>query len=85
MIFTLAVPFASQSTALNLYRATSVPKPNGYASQYELKSNYIAIAESTNRFALLSQPQIDNCSVFNSFSVCITGFSCETAENTCFG
>ena len=57
MIFTMAVPFASELTALNLYRATPVPMPNGgaddYASQYELESNYISIAESTNRIALL--------------------------------
>ena len=33
---------------------------DGYAPQYELESNYIAIAESTNRIALLSQPQINN-------------------------
>ena len=58
MTFTLAVPFASESTALNLYRATRVPMPNegedGYASQYELESIYIAIAESTNRILLLT-------------------------------
>ena len=81
MIFTLAVPFASGSTALKLYRATPVPMPNGdedgYTSQYELASNYIAIAESTNRIALLSQPQIDNCVGSSSFSVCINGFSLE--------
>ena len=89
MIFTLAVPFASGSTALNLFRANPVPMPNGgedgYASQYELESNYIAIAESTNRIALLSQPQIENCVGSSSFSVCINGFSLETAENTCLG
>ena len=89
MIFDLAVPFASGSTALNLYRATPVPMPNGgedgYASQYELESNYIAIAESTNRIALLSQPQIDNCVGSSSFSVRINKFSLETAENTCLG
>ena len=89
MIFTLAVPFASGSTALNLHRATPVPMPNGgedgYASQYEMESNYIAIAESTNRIALLSQQQIDNCLGSSSFPVCINGFSLETAENTCLG
>ena len=91
MIFNLAVPFASfasGSTALNLYRATPVPMPNGedgYASQYELESIYIAIAESTNRIALLSQPQTDNCVGSSSFSVCINGFSLETAEKTCLG
>ena len=88
MIFTLTVPFASGSTALN-YRATPVPMPNvgedGYASQYELESNYIAIAESTNRIALLSQPQIDNLVGSSSFSVCINGFSLETTENACLG
>ena len=82
MIFALAVPFGS--TALNLYRTTPVPMPNGgedgYASQYEMESNYIAIAESTNRIELLSQPQIDS-----SFPVCINGFSLETAENTYLG
>ena len=35
--------------------------------------------------ALLSQPQIDNCVGSSSFSVCINGFSLETAENTCLG
>ena len=89
MIFTLAVPFASGSTALNLYRATPLPIPNRgedvYASQFELESNYIAIAESTNRIALLSQSQIDNCVGSSSFSECIDGFSLETAENTCLG
>ena len=50
-----------------------------------MESNYIAIAESTNRIALLSQPQIDNCVGSSSFSVSINGFSLETAENTCLG
>ena len=58
---------------------------DGYASQYELESIYIAIAESTNRIALLSLSQIDNCVGSSSFSLCINGFSLETAENTCLG
>ena len=58
---------------------------DGYASQYELESIYIAIAESTNRIALLSQPQIDNYVGSFTFSVCINVFSLETAENTCLG
>ena len=42
MIFRLAVPFASGSTALNLYRSITIPMPtndtDGYASQYEMGS-----------------------------------------------
>ena len=87
MIFTMAVPFASELIALSLYRATPVRMPNGgeddYASQYEWESNYISIAESTNRIALLSQPQNDNCVGSRNVSLCISGFSLDTAENSC--
>ena len=80
MIFTLAVPFASESTALNLYRATPVPMLNrgedGYTFQYELESNYTAKTELTNRISLHSQTQINKCVGSSSFS---------TAENTFFG
>ena len=79
LLFKLAIPFAPGSTALNLYRATAIPIPNGgsdgYASQYDLESEYIPIAETNNRTALLSQPEIDNCVGSSSFSVCINGFS----------
>ena len=89
MNFTLAVPFSSESTALNLYRASPVTMPNGgqdgCASQYQFESNYIVIAEYTTRIALLLQTQIDNCLRSISFFVCINGFSLETAEITCLG
>ena len=89
LLFKLAIPFASGSTALNLYRATAIPMPNGgsdgYAPQYDLESDYIAIAETNNRIALLSQPEIDNCVGSSSFSVCINSFSLETADDTCLG
>ena len=82
------MPFASGLTTLNLYRATPVPMPGGkdvYASQRELESNYIAIAESTNRIALLltAWQHHHNCVGSSSFSLCINEFSLETAENTC--
>ena len=89
MIFRLAVPFASGSTSLNLYRAITIAMPtndtDGYASQYETEADYIAIAESTRRIALLSQLEIDSCIGSSSFSVCTNGFSLETAEDTCIG
>ena len=89
MIFCLAVPFASGPTALNLYRAITIPMPtndtDGYASQYETEADYIAIAESTRRIALLSQPEIDSCIGSSSFSVCTNGFPLETAGDTCLG
>ena len=89
MVFRLAIPFASGSTALNLYGAITIPMPtndtNGYASQYETEAEYVAIAESTRRIALLSQPEIDACIGSSSFSVCTNGFSLETAEDTCLG
>ena len=88
-IFRFAVPFASGSTALNLYRAITIPMPtkdaDGHASQYETEADYIAIAESTRRIALLSQNEIDSCIGSSSFSVCTNGFSLETAEDTCLG
>ena len=51
LLFKLVIPFASGSTALNLYRATAIPMPNGgsdgYASQYDLESDYIAIVATS--------------------------------------
>ena len=89
MLFRLAIPFASGSTALNLYRAITIPMPtndsDGYASQYETEADYIAVAESTRRIALLSRHEIDLCIGSSSFSVCTNGFSLETAEDTCLG
>ena len=89
MIFCLAVPFASESTALNLLRAITIPMPtndtDGYASQCETEADYIAIAESTRQIALLSQPEIDLCIGSSSFSVCTNGFYLQRAEETCLG
>ena len=88
LLFRLAIPFASASTALNLYREITIPMPtndsDGYASQYETEADYIAVAESTRRFTLLSQHEIDFC-IGSSISVCTNGFSLETAEDTCLG
>ena len=43
MIFHLAVPFESGSTALNICRAITIPMPtndrDGYASQYETEAD----------------------------------------------
>ena len=59
MFFTLAIPFVTEATALNLYRAIPVPLPNegtdGYSAQYAIESDLIATAESTHKIALLSQ------------------------------
>ena len=86
LLFRLAIPFASGSTALNLYRAITIPMPtidsDDYASQYETEADYIAVAESTRRITLLSQHEIDFC-IGSSISVCTNGFSLETAEDTC--
>ena len=70
--------FLTGATALNLYEAIVVPMPNkrtdGYASQYAIELDFIAIAESTYKIALLSQDEIDNCVRSSSFSVCINDF-----------
>ena len=77
------------ATALNLYRAIPVLMHNegtdGYSSQYAIESDIIAIAESTHKIALLSQDEINRCVGSSSFSVCINGFSLETAHDTCLG
>ena len=89
MFFTLAIPFVTGATALNLYRAIPVPMPikgtDGYASPYAIESDFIAIAESTHKIALLSQDEIGRCVGSSSFSVCINGFSPETTHETCLG
>ena len=78
MIFCLAVPFASGSTALNLYRAITIVMPTNdtdrYDSQYKTAADYLAIAESTRRFALLTPPEIDSRIASSSFSVFTNGF-----------
>ena len=60
MVFRIAIPFASGSTALNLYRAITIPMPtndtNGYASQYETEGQP---RRRTQKIALLYQPEID--------------------------
>ena len=85
MLFRLAMPFASGSTALNFYCASTIPIPtknsDGYASQYETEADYIAVAESIRRIALLSQHEVDLCIGSSSFSVCTNGFSLDTAES----
>ena len=89
MFFTLAIPLVTGATALNLCRAIPIPMPNGgtngYASQYAIESDFFAIAESTHKIALLSQDEIDRCVGSSSFSVCINGFSLESAHDTCLG
>ena len=65
MFLTLAIPFVTGATDLNLYRAIPVPMPNegtdGHASQFAFESDFIAIAESTHKMALLLQDEIDRC------------------------
>ena len=77
------------ATALNLYIAIPVPMHNegtdGYSSQYAIESDFIAIAESTHKIALLPEDEINRCVESSSFSVCINGFSLETAHDTCLG
>ena len=47
MIFPLPIPFASGSTALNLYRAMRIPEPtndfDGYASQYKTETDFLQL------------------------------------------
>ena len=89
MFFNLAIPFVTGATALNLYRAIPVPMPNEgtdrYASQYAIQSDFIAIAESAHKIAFLAHDEIVRCIGSSSFSVCIKGFSLETAHDTCLG
>ena len=88
MYFTLAIPFFTAATVLNLYKAVPMPMPNdgtdGHASQYIIEPDFIAIS-STQKIALLSQDKINRCVVLSSFSVSINGFSLKTAQNTCLG
>ena len=88
MYFTLAIPFVTAATVLNLYKAVPIPMPNdgtdGHASQYIIESDFIAVS-STQKIALLSQDEINRCVGSSSFSVCINGFSLETAQDTCLG
>ena len=78
MYFTLAIPFVTAATVLNLYKAVPIPMPNdgteGHASQYFIESDFIAVS-STQKIALLSQDEINRCVGSSSFSVCINGFS----------
>ena len=82
----LAIPFVNAATVLNLYKAVPIPMPNdgtdGHASQYAIESDFIAVS-STQKIALLSQDEINRCVGSSSFSVCINGFSLETAQDTC--
>ena len=59
----------------------STKNSDGYASQYETEADYIAVAESIRRIALLSQHEVDLCIGSSSFSVCTNGFSLDTAES----
>ena len=58
---------------------------DGYASQYAIEFDFIAIDESTHKIAPLSQDEIDRCVGSRSFSVCFNGVSLETAHDTCLG
>ena len=88
MYFRLAIPFVTAATILNLYKAVPIPMPNdetdGHASHISLNPFFIAIF-STQKISLLSQDEINRCVGSSSFSVCINGFSLETAQDTCVG
>ena len=58
---------------------------DGYSAQYAVELDLIAIAESTHKIALLSQDEINRCVGSSSFSVCINGFSLDTAHDLCLG
>ena len=89
MYFTLAIPFVTAATVLNLYKAVLIPMPNdgtdGHASQYIIESDFLSFAVSSQKIALLSQDEINRCVGSSCFSVCINRFSLETAQDTCLG
>ena len=88
MYFTLAIPFVTAATVLNLYQAVLIPMPydgtDGHASQYAIESDFIAVS-STQKIALLSKDEINRCVGSSSFSVCVNAFSLEIAQHTCLG
>ena len=61
--FTLAIPFVTKPTVLNLLRAIPFPMPNEGTN---LK-NFIAITESTPKTAPLLHDEIDRCAGSSSF------------------
>ena len=59
--------------------------PTNDTNRYETQVENVAIAESTEITALLSQPEISACIGSSTLSVCTTGFFFDTAEDTCLG
>ena len=85
MHFTLYFPFVNAATVSNLYTAVPLPMTidgiDSYASHYVIESDFLT--GFCTQETLLSQEIINSFVGTSSFSVCMKGFSLETAQNTC--
>ena len=86
LLFTLLIPFSSESTVLDLFHAIPIPMPPDdslTATVWEIETEYIAVAKSGHEAALLTRFDLNECIGSKSYSICFSSFPMEKAMDSC--
>ena len=86
LIFTMAIPLASHSTILHVYRAIQRRMPDPHtskASVWDIETEYIGITYNRQQAALSSQHDLAECIGSSAFSICYSGFAMEKSKDSC--
>ena len=87
LVFTLAVPFCSKATVLQVYHAIKSPmlnKDNANASLWDFETGFLVVPLQSQEPALLTAHDFSQCIVLTAYSVCCSGFAIEKSEDSCF-
>ena len=86
LVFTLAIPFSSQSTILQVYHAIQIPMPDSHSSKasvWDIETEYIGVTLNGHEAALLSNHDLAQCIGLSAFSICYSGFAMEKSKDSC--
>lgn len=81
--FSLAIPVSSPDTMMTVYKAQVIPMPQedtDTAVVWNVESEYIAVSENMQNYALLSQSQIDMCLGTTTMRICYNPFATHTTQ-----
>ena len=86
LLFTLQIPFSSESTVLDVFHAIPIPMPPDDSltgTVWEIETEYIAVAKSGHEAALLTSFDVNECIGSKSYSFSFSSFPMENAMDSC--
>ena len=86
LLMVIAVPLAKNPIVMTVYQAHTIPMPtenSTTAIEWKTEAKYIAVAETRNEIALLTDEQLKYCLGSQSMSICYHSFSTDTSRHTC--